>query len=197
MRGHQTNHPLRIHTDGGNLFFLYCVKNTENSGGKTFIVDGRQMVHCMERMRPDLLRELSNEFAFDTRGLHPLNIAVQMAPIFTVEDRRTFIFYKRGYIETAQCYESVARLTEVQICALDCFDNIGEFPEFRMSLKLEAGDMLVANNLTILHGRSGYVEHAPTGPKRHMKRVWVSTSDGPPMPTALLSTWEFWPTSIV
>ena len=80
----------------------------------------------MLRRRPDLTAVLFEPFCFDRRGeVAPGKNGYYETPIFHWHADRLSVFYgNRYYIESAQRFPDVPRLTLQQIEALDLFDAL-------------------------------------------------------------------------
>ena len=57
---------------------------------------------------------------------------------------------------------------------------------------LRPGELLIANNYDLLHGRPAYQDHLGAPEKRrHMLRLWLSLPNGRPLPPHFKNTREF------
>lgn len=187
IRGFQTHHPLACHNDGGDFFMLYCLEQSQ-AGGDSILVSAVSVYNEIVRRRPDLARVLCQPFAFDARANQLRGERrVQNAPIFSIEDNRLHVLYKRGYIQLAQRFEEVPRLTPAQTQAMDLMDELCGDPRFCLRFRMRPGDIEIANNFLILHGRTGYEATEP----RHLLRQWLTLREGFPIPEVLSRTREF------
>jgi hypothetical protein len=57
---------------------------------------------------------------------------------------------------------------------------------------MEPGDIIVANNYDILHGRSAFDNAETEAEPRHMLRLWLSLPNGRPLPPIFEQTREFY-----
>ena len=112
----------------------------------------------------------------------------QTVPIFNFHDGRLSVLYKREYIELAQRFDGVPRLSEAQVEALDLLDAVCD--ELAFEFSAAPGDVLVCSNYDVLHARSAYRDDAPGAP-RHMMRIWLSHPHGRPLPEVFATTREF------
>src|SRR5699024_3277722 len=92
------------------------------------------------------------------------------------------VLYKRRYIELAQRFDDVPRLTEPQREALDLFDQLCSDPEFQLSFSMQPGDVQIGNNYSILHSRTRYTDHDDPAERRHLFRVWLTLANSRPLP---------------
>lgn len=194
IRTYQTNRAQPFHNDGGDIFALFCRRQSPN-GGQSQIVSAHAVFNEILNRRPDLAKVLSEPFYFDARGQNlPGKPWYQALPIFQNYGGRWFVMYKRHYIDYAQRSDEIPRLTEKQIEALDLMDALCADPAFHLAFEMSPGDMVVGNNFTTLHARTAYKDMGPTtGDKRHMLRLWLGVPGGVALPPAFEETREFGP----
>ncbi|MBT6276678.1 MAG: taurine catabolism dioxygenase TauD, partial [Chromatiales bacterium] len=118
VRGFQTNNELSFHTDGADIFALMCVRQSMK-GGDSALVSSTAVFNEMTTRYPDLAKALQEPFHFDSRAQNPWEQKVQSVPVFSYHDGYMNGLYKRLYIELAQRFDEVPRLTTTQIEALD------------------------------------------------------------------------------
>ena len=186
VRGYQTRVHLPFHTDGSDLVGLMCLR-TAKEGGVSSIVSSVACHNALARTRPDLLARLYEEFNIDWREEQPAgDPPYYTMPVFTRHDGRLFNRYVRGYIETAQRFRELPRLTDLEREALDTLDALTVSEEFRLDMDLQPGDMQFVNNYVIFHSRTEYIDHDAEDEKRHMKRLWLATDRLGSRPDAFL-----------
>lgn len=193
IRSFQTNDELTFHTDGADVFALLCLRPAAEGGGSR-LVSSVALYNAVLQRRPDLAAVLRQPFHFDARAQNPEDIKVQTAPIFTLHDGLVSGLYKRRYIETAQRFPEVPRLTEAQVAAMDLLDETSNDPAFHLALILAPGDMEIANNATCFHARYRYVDAVDQAQRRCMLRLWLSLPNGRPLPDVFRTTREWGPT---
>lgn len=188
IRYFQTNQAIALHNDGGDIFALCCLKQGR-SGGRSRLVSAVEVFNEITRRRPDLAAILQQNFHVDARNQHPQGERCQVIPVFAFEhDVLTFIL-KTAYIESAQRFADVPRLRPEQREALQLLAQVLEEDGMPLDFDLSAGDVLIASNHTIMHGRSDY-EDGDAG-QRHMLRLWLTIPDGRPLPAHYANTREF------
>ena len=194
IRTYQTNRAQPFHNDGGDVFALFCRRQSAN-GGKSLIVSAHAVFNEILKRRPDLARVLTEPFHFDARGQQLKGHSwVQVLPIFHLHAGRWFVVAKRHYIDYAQRSPDVPRLTPLQVEALDMMDALCDDPKFHMAFEMQPGDLVIGNNHTTLHARTAYTDPDPaSGDKRHMLRLWLGIEGGVPLPPAFEETREFGP----
>ena len=190
IRYYQTNHAIRLHTDGGDIFALGCVRQGA-SGGRSLVVSAVEVFNEVARRRPELAVVLQENFWMDARGQRPDGARCQVLPIYTRHDGHLSILLKPEYIYSAQRFDDVPRLTDAQHEALELFHRITQEPGMALEFDMRPGDVLLASNHTIMHGRTEF-EDAP-GPEnhRHMLRLWLTIPNGRPLPPHYADTREY------
>ncbi len=174
-RGYQTTSHLPFHNDSCDVVGLLCLR-TAKSGGMSSIVSSVSIHNEMMARRPDLARLLYQSFHVDRRGEQAAgDTPYYLTPIFNFYKSRLFIRYNRTYIESAQRFPEVPRLTPQQIEALDLFDALCRDPALCYDMHLQPGDMQFVNNYVVLHSRTEYEDFPDPDRKRHLLRLWLFT----------------------
>jgi len=191
-RGFETDDELKFHNDGGDAFILLCLK-TAKEGGISKLMSVGALYNAILAQRPDLAEVLQQPFYFDSRAQNPMEKKVQIVPIFTEFAGLLNVLYKRRYINLAQRFEEVPRLTPLQAEALDLFDNLCADPTMHLAFTMQPGDIQIGNNYSILHSRTRYQDHEGVDQRRHLLRVWLTLFDGRLLPEIYADTREFGP----
>jgi hypothetical protein len=190
VRGFQTDDELTFHNDGGDAFMLLCLR-TAQSGGLSKLVSVATIFNEILKTRPDLIEVLQQPFHFDTREQHPLGLKIQSIPVMNVHAGKVSALYKRRYIETAQRFEEVPKLSSAQIEALELFECLCRDPDVQLSFSMKPGDIQVGNNYGTLHSRTKYQDHADPALKRHLLRTWLTLPNGRQLPDVFQEAREF------
>ena len=182
-RIYQTMHRQTFHTDSVDIVALLCLK-TAKSGGLSRIVSSMFLYNEMFRRRPDLAAVLFEPFFFDRRGeAAPGQKGYYETPIFHwYANQLSVIYGNRYYIESAQRFPDVPRLTEKQIEALDLFDALANDPSNYLDIEFQPGDIQLIHNHVILHDRTDYEDWPERERKRHLLRLWLCPPNGRPLP---------------
>ena len=175
------------------MFALLCLRNAK-SGGLSKLVSSVALFNEIEKIRPDLSKILQQNFYFDSRAQNPNEDKFQKVPIFVKHDNLVSALHKRRYIETAQRFDEVPRLTPLQIEALNLVDKLCNNDKFCFSVKLNPGDLEIASNATTFHSRETYDDHSDLNKKRCMLRLWLSLFNERPLPEIYKNTREWGPT---
>ena len=189
-RGYQTANLLPFHNDSCDIVGLCCLE-TAKSGGLSTVASSVAVYNALVRSRPDLVKILGQPFYADRRGEESADQKpYYVTPIFIWHKGRMFNRFNRTFIDSAQRFDEVPRLTPLQIEALDTVATLCRDPAFRLDMKLERGDMQFVNNYSILHSRTAYEDNAEESKKRHLLRLWLRTSAFVDYPAALRDRYE-------
>ncbi|NYE25344.1 TauD/TfdA family dioxygenase [Pigmentiphaga litoralis] len=190
VRSFQTDDELTFHNDGGDAFMLLCLRPAK-SGGMSKLVSVAHLYNEVLRRRPDLVATLQEPFHFDTRGQHPTGLKIQSVPILNFHEGRLSALYKRRYLRLAQENPDVPRLTPAQQDAIDLIESLCNDPDVQLNFYMEAGDIQIANNYSVLHARSKYEDREDPAQRRHLLRAWLTLPNGRPLPKVFGLTREF------
>jgi Taurine catabolism dioxygenase TauD, TfdA family len=182
-RIYQTTHRQTFHTDSVDIVALLCLKAAK-AGGLSRIVSSMLLYAEMVRRRPDLAVVLFEPFCFDRRGeVPPGKKGYYETPIFHwYADNLTVLYGNRYYIESAQRFPEVPRLTAKQIEALDLFDALANDPTNYLDIAFKPGHIQLIHNHVILHDRTDYEDWPERERKRHLLRLWLCPPNGRPLP---------------
>lgn len=181
-RIYQTRERQTYHTDSCDVVSLMCLQ-TAKAGGLSSLVSSTTIFNEMHRRRPDLLKVLLEPIETDRRGEVPeggkpyFNI-----PVFNYHERLVSAIYQRQYIESARRFPEVPPLTQLQIEALDLFDELANDPQLHLMMELEPGDIQLVHNHTILHDRTAFEDFPEPERKRHLLRLWLAPPNARPLP---------------
>ena len=181
-RIYQTRERQTFHTDSCDVVGLLCLKAAKE-GGLSSLVSSTTIFNEMRRRRPDLLRVLLEPIETDRRGEVPEGCKPYFnIPIFNYHDGLVSAIYQRQYIESARRFPEVAPLTDIQIEALDLFDEWANDPKLNLMMELQPGDIQLVHNHTILHDRTAFEDYAEPERKRHLLRLWLAPPHARPLP---------------
>ncbi len=199
IRYFQTNQAIDFHNDGADIFALLCLR-TGRSGGHSRLVSAVEVFNTIAKRRPDLALVLQQEFHVDARGQRQDGSPCQVIPVFSYVDGHLNVLLKHAYILSAQRFDDVPRLTAAQTEALELLNSVMEDDGMAMEFDLAAGDVLIASNHTLLHGRTAFsddseqtnsVNGESSGGGRHMLRLWLTVPNGHALPPHYADTREF------
>lgn len=183
-RVYATNYRHLFHTDSCDIVGLLCL-HPAKTGGLSSIVSSTSIYNEMVRSRPDLVRVLSEPFHVDRKGEIPEGKGpTYELPIFHHFADHLTTIYARDFIEAAQRFDHVPRLTDVQIEAMDLLDELAASDDLRFDIDFRPGDIQFLHNHQILHARTAYEDYPEPERKRHLLRLWLSAPNGRPLPPA-------------
>lgn len=183
-RGYQTRLRLPFHNDSTDVVGLLCLQKAK-SGGASRVVSSTALHNEFLARRPDLWAVMCEPFCVDRRGEESEGQKPwYVTPCFNHFEGRLFVRYNRTFIESAQRFPEVPRLTTAQIEALDLMDALCNDPAFYLDMAFEPGDMQFLCNYTVLHSRADYEDWPEPERKRHLLRLWLRTPGFANLPPA-------------
>jgi hypothetical protein len=187
VRGYETNAYLPYHTDAGDMVGLLCLRRALE-GGLSSIVSSVTVHNEILASHPEYLGLLYNGFYYIRReaALTERGVSDKPIPVFGARDGVVSCRYIRNQINAGAVKRGVP-LTALEQAALDYLDECTRRADLRLDMDLEPGDIQFINNYTTLHSRTGFVDGAEPGEKRHMLRLWLKFPTawplGPEFPT--------------
>jgi hypothetical protein len=181
-RVYATNFRHLFHTDSCDVVGLLCL-HPAKSGGLSAIASSTSLYNELARTRPDLAKVLAQPFHVDRKGEIPAGKqpTYEMAIFHHFADQITTV-YARDFIEAAQRFDYVPRLSQLQIEAMDMLDELAASDEFRLDMDFLPGDIQFLHNHQILHARTEYEDYPEPERKRHLLRLWLSAPNGRRLP---------------
>jgi hypothetical protein len=181
-RTYQTTARQTFHTDSADLVGLLCLK-TAKSGGGSMLVSAMTIYNVMREEAPELALELFRTNAVDRRGEVPVGMkGYYEIPPLTWHAGNLTIHYARRYINSAQRFVEVPRLTPKRIAALDRFDELANNPDLKLDMEFVPCDIQLVHNHTLLHDRLEFEDWPEFDRRRHLLRLWLATPQSRPLP---------------
>jgi alpha-ketoglutarate-dependent taurine dioxygenase len=180
-RGAHTARALIHHTDMARLspdvFALLAVR-TSAAGGDSLIVSGPAVHAALRATCPEAADTLTEPWLVERDDDAGAGSAILAAPVFTVTGG-VDVAYNRARIHRA--YRLSGRdLPDRLRRALDALDDLLDDARYALRIRLAPRDLLVVNNRTVLHGRTGFTDDPRRGTTRLLLRVWIRRRpDGP------------------
>lgn len=182
VRIYQTKERQNFHTDSCDVVGLLCL-HPARSGGLSSLVSSVTLFNEMRQRRPDLARVLFEPIETDRRGEVPTGQKPYFRiPVFNWHAGFLSAVYQRAYIESARRFPDVPPLTPAQTEALDLFDTLANDPAFHFCMELQAGDIQLVHNHTLLHDRTAFEDWPGPERKRHLLRLWLAPEKARPLP---------------
>ncbi len=180
--------PLRWHTDRCDAIALLCVRNAK-AGGVSKLTSIVTIYNEIQRRRPDLRALLCQDY-WRARPADEDGVASSRAfalPVFGVQDGWLTCQYSRTYVEQAQEFPEVPRITSAQNEALDLLAEVAE--EVCLYSPFVAGDIQFLNNHVIFHGRTAYEDDSASRQERLLLRLWLSMPNSRRLPRGFETFW--------
>ncbi len=178
-----TSLPLAAHTDNPyrdptpTLQLLHCISSS-TSGGDSTLVDGFRVASDLPSSDFELLARHPIRFSYadDTTEL------VNTAPVLDV-DGGGEVFAVRFNTRSAEPPVLPAEVADAYYRAYRTFAVLLESTDYRITFRLEPGDLFIVDNLRVLHGRTGF---AAAAGERHLQGAYADR-DGLRSTLAVLS----------
>ena len=171
-----------FHTDSCDIVGVFCLHGAK-SGGSSMIASSVTIHNEMVERRPDLAAVMGEPFYVDRKGEIPEGKRpYYQLPVFNYHAGYLTTIYARDFIEGAQRFAEVPRLTPVQIAAMDMADELANSDALRLDMDFRPGDIQFLHNHQILHARTEYEDWPEPERKRHLMRLWLAPANGRPLP---------------
>lgn len=183
-RLYQTSVRINYHPDSTDIVGLLCLRKAKK-GGASSILSSVTIYNEMQKRRPDLAAELLQPFCMDRREEVPAGKRPYFTmPIFNWHAGLLTTHFTRPYIDSAQRFPDVPRLTPKQIEALDFFQALCEEPDIHLNMDFEPGDMQFLQNYQTMHDRTAFEDWPDPAKRRHLLRLWLCAPRGRELPPA-------------
>ncbi len=176
-RGYIGRRVLPLHTDGGDVMGLMCVR-TSRSGGTTVMSSVHTIYNQVLEEAPQLLAPLFRGYKYHRRGEQAEDspmVTPYFVPVFHDVDGMLSSHYVRSSIEVAH-RELGQPLAGADLEALEAFDRAANNERNRIEFDLKPGQVLLTNNYTTLHARTEFEDFEEKERKRLMLRLWLVSS---------------------
>ena len=182
-RGYHSNAELRLHTDPASDLIGLCCIEAAKEGGDSMLSNALAVHDHIKATRPDLLDTLYEGFLYHRFGeglAGDPEITEYKVPLLSVTDGKVNCRYGSNRIRGA--VEALGQpLTPQQVEAITLFRETAASPEFSVTFRMQPGDFLLANNLTLLHARTNFVDNDDPLRPRHLLRFWLEGRDFRPV----------------
>ena len=166
-RVYETNLYLPYHTDVSDVFGLMCVRQGKSGGLSSLVSSGAVYNEILENY-PEYLGLFYRPMYYAHLGK---DVSIK-SPIFSYYEGKLSARYLRQYIELGA--ELAGRpLSQVEMEALDVFDQIIHKEDIRLDMMLEPGDLLLANNYAVMHSRTSFEDFDEPERRRKLIRLWL------------------------
>lgn len=173
-RMYRSNLELRLHTDVTAMISLACWQPALE-GGDSFLASALTVHDEIKRRAPHLLEPLYRGYHYhrlgeEGDGEEP--VTPYRMPVFAMRNGQLSCRYQRAGIAAGERALGHA-LSELDLQALDLFDEVARAPENRLAFSLARGEMVVINNYTVLHARTKFTEFPDAERRRRLVRLWL------------------------
>src|SRR5262249_8903678 len=96
-------------------------------------------------------------------------------PILSCADGKVSGHYNRNFIKDAAKRSGIPLPPDIAD-AMAFFNEIADSPNVRLQFMLEPGEIMMLNNFTVLHARTGFEDSAER--KRYLLRMWLDVPNG-------------------
>ena len=166
-RVYETNDYLPYHADLSDVVGLLSIRKAKE-GGLSSIVSSSTVYNRILAEYPEYLGYFYHPAWYDHLG----ETEPSLSPIFSYFDGKLACRYLRYYIELGHDRRSVP-LSQVQIDALNIFDQISQDSSLRLDMMLEPGDIQFCNNYCVMHSRSSFEDYDEVEKRRKLLRLWL------------------------
>nr|OQO18721.1 hypothetical protein B0A51_14572 [Rachicladosporium sp. CCFEE 5018] len=182
VRIYRTSARQFFHADDSDIVGLLCVARSWE-GGESDIASVHNVWNTIQREHPDVAETLTKPiWYFDRKG--EVSVGQEpytRQPIFYIEnggEERVYCKYDPYFVKSLKRFSDVGvipPLSEAQEKAIKVLEDTC----VRLSLHmiLEVGDIQFLSNLSVLHARTAYRDHAPPLPRRHLMRLWLAVPE--------------------
>lgn len=170
----RSNLELRLHTDVTAMISLACWHRSME-GGVSYLASGVAIHEEIKRRAPHLLAPLYEGYHYHRLGEEgegEETTTPYRMPVFANRGGQISCRYQRAGLAAGQRERNLP-LSDLDIQALDLFDEVARAPEMRLAFNLDRGDMLVINNYAVLHARTKFTEFPEAERRRHLVRLWL------------------------
>ncbi len=182
-RGYHSGLGLPFHCDPTDVVGLMCLRKAK-AGGLSRIVSSTAAHNELAAHDPALWETMCAPFYRDRRGEESDGQKPYYTiPCFNFMDSRLYVFFN-PFVESAQRFEEVPRMTDLQRAALKRMDEICNDPAFYLEMELQPGDIQLLCNYVTLHSRTLFEDWSEPDRKRHLLRLWLRTPGFGQLPPA-------------
>ena len=186
-RMYRTNFEIGLHNDPTAMLSLACW-NPARRGGASVFASALTIHDEIARRAPQLLEPLYRGFHYHRLGeeapdqapVTPFRVPVFARCNGQISCRNARAGYVAGH------HDLGIPITDEELAAINLFDEIAREPENHLIVPLQRGDMVIINNYTLMHARTGFEDETEPDRRRHLLRLWLDAEGFRNVPK------EFW-----
>jgi hypothetical protein len=182
-RAYRNHQELTLHTDFSDVVSFLSVRKAK-LGGLSWFASALAVHNEIQRTRPDLLAVLYRGYywhRFSEEGPQATPITPWRVPVFSCCLDKVSCRFIRAYITEAAAHESVEALTDIEVEALDYFEEVAHRDGMPIKFMMEPGEAVFINNFTTLHAREAFENHPEMDRRRLLLRLWMTVPAGRPI----------------
>lgn len=183
-RAYRNSLPLSLHTDASDILAMLSIR-TADRGGDSQYASALTVHNIMLEERPDLLEPLYRGFhchRFGEQGPGEAPITEHRVPVLSERQGYVSCRYVAAYINMA-AEEMGMPLSPQERAALDYFDAVAMRPEVMIQFQQQPGHLLICDNNTTLHARTGFEDRPGPETGRLLLRLWLTAHEADRRPT--------------
>ena len=166
-RVYETNAYLPYHTDPSDMVGLLCIRQAKTGGISSLISSGALYNEMLARY-PQYLSTFYRPMYYPHLG----GDEPALSPVFSYHQGKMTVRYLRQYLELGA--DIMGRpMSEVELEAMDVFDQIMHEPDMRIDMMMQPGDLQLVNNYTVMHSRTSFEDHDDLALRRRKLRLWL------------------------
>ena len=176
-RGYTSSDELRFHCDGGGVSALFCVRQAP-LGGENAVVSLLSIYNEILAHHPQHLDTLHRGFPLYQRkeqgdGREKGSVSSSNFPTFS-ENHGVISAWLNLKLAELASEVSDNPYSDAESEALRVVETIAERNDFKFSLKLVPGEVLIVNNFALMHKRSAFHDDPDPDRRRLMLRLWLN-----------------------
>lgn len=189
-RGSKHNLGLPVHNDGCDVVG-FLSRRRPRSGGTSVLVSAEAVHNAMRESHPEELAALYGNYHSawqdymypEGRNSEATTLPrTWAAPVFSTSGGKLCCRYSRFYIDRAQTFPGVPKLSPLQLSALDTLDGyLNDAEDWQYRRDFDVGDVLFLNNHILLHSRTAFVDGETLDQRRQLYRAWMSMPNSRPL----------------
>ena len=172
-RAYRNRSELTPHTDPADLLAFLCITPAA-SGGESCFTSSLTVYEELLNTYPEVLKVLQRGFRYHRFGEQEPGcppVTPWRVPVFSQRDGHVSCRYVKEYIEIAEDEDPSVELTPTEREALEVFETLAQREDLSVVFSLQPGEAILANNYTVLHGRTTFTNHP--GHTRELLRLWL------------------------
>ena len=174
-RAYRNRTELTPHTDPSDILAFLCIYPGA-TGGISHFVSSLTIYEEISKNNPEVLEILQRGFHYHRFGEQEPDcpdITPWRIPVFSVNQGKLSCRYVKEFIEIAADENPQAVLSTEEKEALEIFETTAQREDLRVTFTLQPGELILANNYTVLHARTAFTNHPER--KRELLRLWLTT----------------------